>query len=275
MKKFIFFILFIVSGLNSFSQENTRVTGNFHDISFIEFVEFIENETVYKFYYEEKWVEGISINLSLDNQEVNSFLQRILNNNNLSYFIDADYQIIIYPGEIITSKIPSFIANIQIAGESESIDDQLTDREKKYIEGQKKINIQEFIVGNPNENNRNIACILNGRIISKQSGEPIIGATIFIKELSKGAVTDLDGYFKLSVKPGRYEMVANSLSMKEEQFIVNVHSTGFFSIELEKELMNINEVRIVADKNSNVRGIQMGYERLTAVTIKEIPAVMG
>jgi hypothetical protein len=44
---------------------------------------------------------------------------------------------------------------------------------------------------------------------------------------------------------------------------------------MEKKIIPIHEVVVKADLYQNVRGMQMGYERLNIKTIKEIPMVMG
>ena len=117
--------------------------------------------------------------------------------------------------------------------------------------------------------------VLNGRITDEATGEPIVGATLFFEELGTGVASDIDGYYKIAVKAGKYNVKANSVSMKEGMFHVHVYEDGDFSFYMKKELVGLDEVKVVADRNHNVKGMQMGFEKITSKSIKEIPVVMG
>lgn len=67
---------------------------------------------------------------------------------------------------------------------------------------------------------------LKGKVIDKESGEPLIGANIIIKELNIGAATNVDGnYIIYNISPGTY--------------LINVSYIGYKTIE-------IDNARIVA-----------------------------
>lgn len=56
-----------------------------------------------------------------------------------------------------------------------------------------------------NDNNRNSilqAKMIKGRVTDAKTSEPIIGATVIEKGASNGTVTDVDGFFKISVREG-------------------------------------------------------------------------
>lgn len=58
---------------------------------------------------------------------------------------------------------------------------------------------------------------INGRVLDEQTGEPIIGASVYVEvgETKVGAATDLDGYFK--IKPlagGTYNLTVSAVSMQ-------------------------------------------------------------
>ena len=40
--------------------------------------------------------------------------------------------------------------------------------------------------------------ILEGKVIDKTTGEPVIGATIFFPDVRKGSMTDPDGLYSIS-----------------------------------------------------------------------------
>lgn len=61
----------------------------------------------------------------------------------------------------------------------------------------------------------------NGKISGKileESGQSIIGATVLIKGSTRGAATDLDGYYVISVEPGKYDIQISSISFETKVF---------------------------------------------------------
>ena len=59
---------------------------------------------------------------------------------------------------------------------------------------------------------QNVAA-LSGVILDKKSGEPVIGATIFIESLKKGASTDLEGKYSITGIPsGTYSARIDCIS---------------------------------------------------------------
>ena len=86
---------------------------------------------------------------------------------------------------------------------------------------------------------------INGKISDKDTGEPLIGATILYTE-GKGAITDFNGEFTMTIPMGNYSF--------------NVSYTGFETITLEKKIekknnylefklssISLREVTVVAD----------------------------
>jgi hypothetical protein len=116
---------------------------------------------------------------------------------------------------------------------------------------------------------------LKGRVKDKETGEPLIGATVYIEELSEGYATNLNGRFFIHMPPGRYNIFFNCLGMEEEHYDMQIHSSGELNVDMEKKLIPINEVTIKAQQYDKVRSMSMGFEHLTAKTIKEIPFVLG
>ena len=51
---------------------------------------------------------------------------------------------------------------------------------------------------------------IRGVVTEATTGEPVIGATVFVKELKKGSITNMDGEYSFSdLPPGRYTIEAS------------------------------------------------------------------
>ncbi len=97
-----------------------------------------------------------------------------------------------------------------------------------------------------------------GRVTDKASGEPLINATVILKSLKTGAVSDMNGdYFILNVPPGTYTMTVSMLGFKtvnssNVSVIVDRTTTRNFPLEpsvIEREAVNIIAERPVVDKD--------------------------
>lgn len=93
--------------------------------------------------------------------------------------------------------------------------------------------------------------ILQGKISDKNTGEYLISATVQIG--SEGAVTDLDGNFKISLAPGEYEATASYVGFEPLAQIVTIRSgevaTADFAME---ESANLLETATVTSGKHDV-----------------------
>ena len=49
-----------------------------------------------------------------------------------------------------------------------------------------------------------------GRVVDKETGEPLVGINVVVKGTSLGAATDIDGYYAiLSIPPGTHTIIVS------------------------------------------------------------------
>ena len=249
-------------------------SGEYQDIPFDRFISDIESKKDVHFFYRQEWISDITITAKGDSLSLASVLQSNLAETGLSFYIDNKRNVFLTPGLLVTD-LPEEIFFEQNNRDNNSHDNnRAEDIREKYFKGQKAKIIETIIIGDKENISANQA-IINGKIKNTENGEALIGATIYIEELKTGSVTDVDGHFSLVLKPGKYSAVFNCMGMKEAGYFLEVYSDGQLNISMEKTMIPINEVVIKADRFHNVRGMQMGYERLNIKSIKEIPVVLG
>jgi len=251
-------------------------SGNFQNVPFSEFVHEIEMQSDANFFYQDNWISGITVTASGDHISLSDILKKYLHDKDLYYFIDTNKNVFITPGPELISELPDY----QLYESSISLDEQaesteITYAERKYIEGRTTGIAETIIIGKENGVGIHNKAVINGKIWDQETGEPLIGATIYIEELKTGSVTDINGYFNMVLPPARYSAVINCMGMKEVRYFLQVNSDGQLNIPMEKKFIPIHEVVVKADQFHNVRGMQMGYERLNIKSIKEIPVLMG
>src|SRR5690349_13050701 len=109
-----------------------------------------------------------------------------------------------------------------------------------------------------------------GKIIDKSTGEDIIGATIQVEGAGKGAVTDIEGKFQLSLEPGSYTLTLNYISYKTEKVQVDVkpNEVVYLNFAMEENSNTLNEV-VVTYTVQKSSALALLTERKNAPTVSD------
>ena len=273
MNRLIFIAFLLFSFRLAISQADAYSTSRqFDRVSFTELVKFIESESDLRFYFRNDWVNDVSLSIN-DNTALLPQLRDQLLKAGLNLYVEGN-SIILMQGEAPITTLPNFQSgeNSALRKRKES---EITVAEKSYLESKKIASTEVLVIGQESKSRPGAFCSVKGKITDMANGEPVIGATVYIEETMYGVVTDVDGNFQMNLKTGKYKVRINHVSMKSMEYYFQVYSSGSVMLEMYKELKELDEVVVSASQNDNVKGMQMGYERLTAKSIKEIPVVMG
>ncbi len=117
---------------------------------------------------------------------------------------------------------------------------------------------------------------VSGKVTDQNSGEALVGATIFVTELKTGAVTDVYGNYSLTLTEGIYHLRISYIGYLTVEKEVTLNRDHRLSIELEPHQRELNEVVITSERNDrNVVKPEMSTFRMDIKTIQQIPALMG
>ena len=275
-------LITIVSLLGLFQklecQENPVIfSGHLEEASFTEFAESVKAQTDVTFYYRESWVQDIRVTLSGSELSLLSTLDSILQPFELCYFLDEWNHLFLTDTIRLLTGLPEYVTSTEpeISGNREPGIQSVPKDKQHYINGRKVLVPETKHVGSQAFVTPGKRVLINGRITDRESGEPLIGATLYIGEINKGTSTNSDGFFHLIILPGTYEVECNSLGMEPLLFTLIVHSDGYMSLTMKSTLIPLDEVMIRANRYQNVRGTQMGFERLKYSIFKEVPLIMG
>jgi hypothetical protein len=118
---------------------------------------------------------------------------------------------------------------------------------------------------------------VSGYVKEAASGEGLIGASVYVKELKTGNVTNTYGFYSLTLPFGKYTLVFSSSGFKKrEQEITVAAKSQELSVELVSDSRELAEVIVNARANDeNVSGIEMSVNKVDIKTIRKIPALLG
>lgn len=117
---------------------------------------------------------------------------------------------------------------------------------------------------------------LNGHVKDASTGEELIGATIYIKELKSGGVTNVYGFYSLTIPEGNYHIRYSYIGYESQTITIDNSKNQVFDIELVSSDATLNEVVIKAQAdNENIRSTDMGVVKMDIKEIKKIPILFG
>ncbi|KAA9340557.1 TonB-dependent receptor [Adhaeribacter soli] len=117
---------------------------------------------------------------------------------------------------------------------------------------------------------------LSGTLRDAETGETLIGATAFIPATGKGASSDINGNYVLSLSPGAYTIQFSYLGYQTLTRQINFSKDQKLDITLSPSLNELKEVVVEANSlNEKLKSTQMSVEKLTTQEAKLLPALFG
>lgn len=116
---------------------------------------------------------------------------------------------------------------------------------------------------------------ISGYISDESTGETILGANVFAKEPAKGAVTNLYGFYSLTLPKGVYTIQYSFIGYQSLEKSINLSSDQTLNIELKGLTIQTEEAVIVGEKSANTESTDMGRVALEVESIKKLPALLG
>jgi len=117
---------------------------------------------------------------------------------------------------------------------------------------------------------------VSGYIKDATNGEVLVGATILVKEESKGTSTNIYGFYSLNLKPGNYTLVYSFVGYNSIEKVITLKENVTINIEFELESQAIQEVVVSREKpNSNIVKPEMSVSQLEMKSIQRIPVLFG
>lgn len=228
-------------------------------------VNVLEQKFSVRFYYDKKQTDGLSIPDANGNLE--AVLKAVLDGSGLSFYRDNRSRVYISRGSDLFTPLAKDFFNPNAAKKDST--PLIIPEEVVVANTDNKI----YVVGN--KGGSGATAVISGYIRDAKNGEPLASTSVTIEGSQGGVSTDAFGFFSITVPKGRQILKASAIGMKDLTRQLNVLGNGKMDMEMNEEVRSLKTAVIVGQKQSNVRGMQMGVERLSIRAIKQIPAVLG
>lgn len=274
MKNIITILSFILIVKISLGNPNKIIIAlHFNNNNFVEFTEYIHSKTNVKIFYSDPSLSELRVSINTDSISVYDALVFVLKETDFKVQVWHN-NLIITKSKMLISELPPYV-DTKNNDTVKSITEEITEIEKRYLVGRKPDVIEQITIGKNQNGNKVVKTKIKGKITDKETGEPIIGATINIEELGLGGVTNENGILNIAVNSGKYNVRFDCLGYSTKKFLFEILSDGEFETQLEKAVISIQEVTVKADRKTNITTKSPGMEKITPKNIKEIPMMMG
>ena len=116
---------------------------------------------------------------------------------------------------------------------------------------------------------------ISGYAKDVQNGETLIGATITVKNVSRGITSNQYGFYSITLPQGAYQLICSYAGYQSKTLSIKLEADQQLNFDLFTGLA-LQEVVIAAKKtDGNVKNAQMGRFVLPIEQIKAIPAFLG
>jgi hypothetical protein len=233
---------------------NSLVIHDIHESVLLKaYLDQLSLESEIRFFYDDKLLDGIQINQSDNGKLFLDYLNQALVAKGIMYIVYKENNIILLDRSQLILKNQEGLTRKDESGN----------------------NYTQVDVGDPLLAGKYKRATLTGIIRSGKTGEPLPGATIYVKDQELGAATDLKGHFKMEMPVGKHELQFAYVGFENRDLTVNMISSGNYDVELFEGSIAIDQVVIKSNGNSNIARPEMGIIRMDSKSINSIPVLMG
>ncbi|MBE9468354.1 MAG: carboxypeptidase-like regulatory domain-containing protein [Bacteroidetes bacterium] len=116
--------------------------------------------------------------------------------------------------------------------------------------------------------------IVYGTVRDSINGETLIGATVYVKEMKQGTVSNEYGFYSASLSRGNYTIVYSYIGYQSLEVKVELKSNMLKDILLSPQNMKLQEVKVTAQR-ARVEEVGTSENKIAINTIKAIPTITG
>ncbi len=262
--------------VDAFSQ-NEVFTVHKDNVPFVDVINELRQVSAYNYFYNPVWCDSLRVSVNADAKSLSHILGQLCAGTNLSFAV-VESNVVFTKDYLIKTNYAdtyrSYLASTQ-AVLADTIVYQAPQQAKYKEERVVNNEYQLFRIGNPNQSLTASIANVRGYISDVSSGQPIVGVVVYVEKLKLGVASNIDGYYSLPLPKGQYKIEYRSMGMETTWRNVVVYSDGDLNVLLAEKTTSLNEVVVTAKGDDDVRNLQMGVEKLSMKTLKQLPMGFG
>lgn len=271
----ILFLLLIA--VKSLSAQDSLYSFRFTLQPFSTVVKELRAKTGATFYYEPAVLDSLRFTIDESNQPLPRILELLFENKPYHFLVSGRNVYITERKYPVTPRLAADFfreTDRKLPPPTEKVQPEPDDQEATKTLGDQAEN-KLYEIGSKTAPGPGNTAIIAGYVRDSKSGEGLVGASVYTDGNKQGVTTDGFGYFSITLPKGRQILRISGAGMKATRRELQVYGNGNLTIELKENVPTLKTVVVVAEKNSNVRRMQLGVEKISIKTIKQVPVLLG
>ena len=117
---------------------------------------------------------------------------------------------------------------------------------------------------------------ISGYIKDQKNGEELIGATVYVKELSTGAAANIYGFYSLTIPEGKYTLIYSYIGYNNIVEEIDLSQSIKKDVEMVSSSTELDEIVVVGERlDENVKSTEMSVAKISTKEIEKIPVIFG
>lgn len=268
MKSRFLILIILIFPLGTLSGQDEKIISfSCENLSFREFAARTESVLPVRFFFRDEWISDLKVSVAEEDIALTSLLDDLFRGLALYYYIDEKWNIYITKNFNVRATDTGPADGQQFLAPA----DYLSDTGSKVPSGNLVVEI-----GDPSGRQMAGNAVVSGYITDAVTREPVTGATVFVQNLSTGAISDEFGHYSMTLPRGSHLVRFSFIGMKERNVDLRLYSTGEMNIEMTGTLIPLKETVVSASRdNSLIQRLGVGIERVNMTTFSLFPASMG
>lgn len=127
-----------------------------------------------------------------------------------------------------------------------------------------------------NEDESGDKSTLSGYLKDAETGEELIGASVYIKSLKAGTISNEYGFYSLTVPKGKYDVTFSYIGYQDVTKNIDLTKDVKINISIKTTNKQLGEVEIKGERrNQNVEQVEMSTMKIPIKAIQKMPALLG
>jgi len=237
-------ILFTSNSVLSQDIREMKISGNYTKVPLKEIFNSFEKSYGIRFFFKDEWINSLEYSGTFNNEPLVQVLNRVLEGKELNFKFFQGNSVFLFPRN---GSKPSEFGNVKS---------------------------RLLVVGDPINQGRYKKATVRGKVVEGKTMEPLMGAVIYNPETKTGVTSDARGRYSLELPTGEIHLRVTFMSYENEFYNVNLIQDGQADFELFEKSYAIEELTVIGE-NSKASKAQMSMIKMSSVTVKELPVMMG
>lgn len=256
-----------------------RITGVFESMKMEAFLLNMEQRTGYRFYFNTVDIDSLTIaGFSVTNEPLESVLKTAFVKTGLVFSLDYDHHVFVSRTSMVKTGLAEVLFDDAVKKKNSAIPDKAPEDTipTENTVAAATLENKLYIIGDKPK-----GALVPGRVTiagylhDVKTGEPIIGASVMVEGAKTGVISDQFGYYTITMPKGRSVLTIMSMGARDTKRQLMVYGTGRMNIDLQPQVISLKNVTVSAERTAQVRGMQMGVQKLDIKSIKQVPVVFG